>query len=125
MLIEIALLLTLILINGALAMSETAVISSRPARLVDLAQSGHTAAKRALRLAQEPTKFLSTVQVGITAIGILSGAIGEATFHSGDIVFNAPGADNEFYLPKAAPHAAAKITCLPEARRRNAGEANH
>jgi putative hemolysin len=79
MLIDIALLLTLILINGALAMSEIAVISARPARLAELADSGRAAAKRALKLASEPTRFLSTVQVGITAIGILSGAIGEAT----------------------------------------------
>ena len=79
MLLDIAFLLTLILINGALAMSEIAVISARPARLLELAESGRAAAKRALKLAGEPTKFLSTVQVGITAIGILSGAIGEAT----------------------------------------------
>src|SRR5688572_9602241 len=79
MLLDIAFLLTLILINGALAMSEIAVISARPARLMELAENGRAAAKRALKLASEPTKFLSTVQVGITAIGILSGAIGEAT----------------------------------------------
>jgi putative hemolysin len=79
MLLDIAFLLTLILINGALAMSEIAVISARPARLIELAENGRAAAKRALKLASEPTKFLSTVQVGITAIGILSGAIGEAT----------------------------------------------
>ena len=79
MLLDIAFLLTLILINGALAMSEIAVISARPARLMELAENGRASAKRALKLASEPTKFLSTVQVGITAIGILSGAIGEAT----------------------------------------------
>ena len=63
MLFDIGFLLTLILINGALAISEIAVISARPARLVELAESGRTAAKRALTLAREPTKFLSTVQV--------------------------------------------------------------
>lgn len=60
-------------------MSEIAVVSSRRARLIQLVETGQRGAVRALELSAEPTRFLSTVQVGITSIGILSGAIGEAT----------------------------------------------
>jgi putative hemolysin len=79
MLIEILLLLVLILANGALALSEIAVVSSRRTRLAQLSDAGSAGAARALELAAEPTRFLSTVQVGITTIGILSGAIGQTT----------------------------------------------
>jgi putative hemolysin len=79
MLIEILLLLVLILANGALALSEIAVVSSRRTRLAQLSDAGSAGAARALALAAEPTRFLSTVQVGITTIGILSGAIGQTT----------------------------------------------
>ena len=75
---DILLLLVLILLNGAFAMSEIAVVSSRRARLVRMAETSG-GARRALGLASEPTRFLSSVQVGITCIGILSGAIGEAS----------------------------------------------
>lgn len=78
MLTDILFLLLLILINGAFALSEIAVVSSRRARLVQLADAGSAGARHALTLASEPTRFLSSVQVGITSIGILSGAIGEA-----------------------------------------------
>jgi len=74
---DIALLLFLILINGVLSMSEIAVISSRKARLQKLADENTQGAKSALVLNEEPSTFLSTVQVGITTVGILSGAIGE------------------------------------------------
>lgn len=76
---DIALLLFLILLNGFLAMSEIAVISARQSRLKKLADDGHSGARAALALHHEPSNFLSTVQVGITTVGILSGAIGEAT----------------------------------------------
>src|SRR5690606_27200677 len=76
--IELVLLLLLILLNGALAMSEIAVVSSRRAGLTQLADGGNKGARQALALASEPTRFLSSVQVGITSIGILSGALGEA-----------------------------------------------
>ena len=76
---DAALLIGLILLNGVLAMSEIAVVSSRQARLVKLAEDGNTGARSALALNREPSIFLSTVQVGITMVGILSGAIGEAT----------------------------------------------
>jgi putative hemolysin len=76
---EIAIILLLILLNGVFSGSETAVISSRKARLQQLAEKGDLGAKAALDLAQEPTRFLSTVQVGITLIGVLTGAFGGAT----------------------------------------------
>jgi putative hemolysin len=75
---DIALLLFLIVLNGVLAMSEIALVSSRPSRLKKLADDGHAGARSALALQHEPSIFLSTVQVGITTVGILSGAIGEA-----------------------------------------------
>ncbi|MFT3850505.1 MAG: hemolysin family protein [Propionivibrio sp.] len=74
---DIFLLLLLILLNGVLAMSEIAVVSSRKARLQKLADDGSPGAQSALELNNEPSGFLSTVQVGITTVGILSGAIGE------------------------------------------------
>jgi putative hemolysin len=74
---DILLLLLLILLNGVLAMSEIAVVSSRKSRLQKLADDGSPGAKTALELSNEPSGFLSTVQVGITTVGILSGAIGE------------------------------------------------
>lgn len=74
---DIALLLFLILLNGILAMSEIAVISSRKARLQRLADDDSPGAQSALALNNDPSTFLSTVQVGITTVGILSGAIGE------------------------------------------------
>lgn len=74
---DIALLLFLILLNGILAMSEIAVVSSRKARLQKLADDESPGAQSALALSNEPSTFLSTIQVGITTVGILSGAIGE------------------------------------------------
>ena len=78
MLTAILIVFVLILLNGLFAMSEIAIVSSRRARLVQLAESGSSGAQHALDLASEPTRFLSAVQVGITSIGILNGAIGEA-----------------------------------------------
>ncbi|MBN9698643.1 MAG: HlyC/CorC family transporter [Zoogloea sp.] len=75
---DLFLLLLLILLNGVFAMSEMAVVSSRKARLQNLADDGSPGAESALQLHQEPSGFLSTIQVGITSVGILSGAIGEA-----------------------------------------------
>lgn len=75
--VDIVLLLFLILLNGVLAMSEIAVVSSRKARLQKLADDDSPGAQSALALSNEPSTFLSTVQVGITTVGILSGAIGE------------------------------------------------
>ena len=75
----LGLIIFLIFLNGAFAMAETAVVSSRKARLQQAADSGSHSARAALRLATTPTRFLATVQIGITVIGILSGALGEAT----------------------------------------------
>ncbi len=75
---EIVLLIALILLNGVFAMSEIALVTARRARLAKSADEGDAAAAVAIRLHDEPTRFLSTVQVGITSIGILSGIIGEA-----------------------------------------------
>jgi putative hemolysin len=75
---DFLIILLLIAINGLLAMSEMAIVSSRKTRLQQLADEGNSGAGLALKLAQEPGHFLSTVQVGITAIAILSGAFGEA-----------------------------------------------
>jgi len=69
----------LILLNGLFAMSEMALVSSRKARLQKLVDEGDTAAAAALALNSEPTRFLSTIQIGITSVGVLSGIVGEAT----------------------------------------------
>lgn len=74
---DIFILLLLILFNGIFAMSEIAVVSSRKVRLQQWADDGHKGAQAALQLAEEPTRFLSTVQIGITSISILSGVYGE------------------------------------------------
>ena len=67
----------LILLNGLFSMSEIAVVSSRFARLQKLARSGNKGAETVLALKSEPVAFFSTVQIGITMVGILSGTIGE------------------------------------------------
>ena len=77
--LELLVLGILIVINGVFAMSELAVMSARKARLVDMAQRGSRSAATALELAETPDRFLSTVQVGITLIGVLAGAFGGAT----------------------------------------------
>jgi putative hemolysin len=77
--LEILILLALILINGLLAMSEIAVVSARKARLQQLSNQGDAKARAALDLANHPADFLSTVQIGITLVGILAGAFGGAT----------------------------------------------
>ena len=82
MLTDISLLLFLILLNGIFAMSEIAIVGSKRARLLQMAETGSAGAGHALTLSSEPTRFLSSVQVGITCIGILNGAIGEASIAS-------------------------------------------
>jgi putative hemolysin len=76
---DLLIILFLILLNGVFAMSEIAVVSSRKVRLQQRAEAGSHGAAAALKLANEPGHFLSTIQVGITTIGIFSGAFGEAT----------------------------------------------
>src|SRR5829696_5215736 len=77
--LEFLLIVSLIFINGLLAMSELAVVSSRPMRLRTLADRGVNGARRAIKLASDPGRFLSTVQIGITLVGVLAGAISGAT----------------------------------------------
>jgi putative hemolysin len=79
MALEVLFILLLIVTNGLFAMSEIAVISSRKTRLEEEARRGNRRAGLALELANSPTRFLSTVQIGITLIGILAGAFGGAT----------------------------------------------
>lgn len=75
---DVLILVVLFLVNGIFAMTEIAIVSSRKVRLQQWADEGNRGAAAALRLADEPTRFLSTIQIGITLIGILSGAFGEA-----------------------------------------------
>ncbi len=79
MLTEILIVVVLTVINGLLSMSELAVVSSRPARLKVLSDQGNKGAATAMRLADDPGRFLSTVQIGITLVGVLSGAFSGAT----------------------------------------------
>jgi len=75
---EILIIASLILLNGAFAMSEVALLTARKPRLEAQAKQGNALAAAALALARDPTRFLSTIQIGITSIGILNGIVGEA-----------------------------------------------
>jgi putative hemolysin len=77
--LELLFIVLLILTNGLLAMSELAVVSSRRSRLRHMAHRGDRGALMALKLVDDPSRFLATVQVGITLVGILAGAFGGAT----------------------------------------------
>ena len=76
--LDILILLILILLNGVFAMSEISLVTSRRARLARMAEEKATGAARAQELNADPTRALSTIQVGITSIGILSGIVGES-----------------------------------------------
>jgi Mg2+/Co2+ transporter CorB len=75
---EVLLLIPLILLNGAFAMSEVALLTARRPKLATLAKNGDRMAAAALKLCEDPTRFLSTIQIGITSIGLLNGIVGEA-----------------------------------------------
>ena len=77
---DILLIVALILLNGLFAMSEMALSSSRKVRLLALQEAGEHGADLALQLMERPTQFLSTIQIGITSIGVLNGIVGEAAF---------------------------------------------
>lgn len=77
---EVALLLGLILLNGVFAMSEIALVTARRGRLQALEHQGDMGAAAAIQLGADPNRFLSTIQIGITSIGILNGIVGEAVF---------------------------------------------
>ncbi|KRD41869.1 hypothetical protein ASE52_19435 [Acidovorax sp. Root275] len=83
---DFLLIALLTLLNGVFAMSELALASSRKSRLVTMAEAGDKGAQASLALLDNPTQFLSSVQVGITSIGMLNGIIGEAAF-SDDLGF--------------------------------------
>ena len=75
---EILFLATLILLNGVFAMAEIALVAARRTRLVRLMEDGDGAAAVAIELHDEPTRFMSTIQIGITSIGVLNGIVGQA-----------------------------------------------
>lgn len=75
---EVLILISLIVLNGIFAMSEIALVTARKPRLMKLAADGDSAASVVLKLGEDSTKFLSTIQIGITSIGILNGIVGEA-----------------------------------------------
>ncbi|GAB2749868.1 hemolysin family protein [Melaminivora jejuensis] len=75
---EIAILFALIVLNGLFAMSELALVSARRARLQKLIDEGDSGAIAAAKLGEDPTRFLSTIQIGITSIGVLNGIVGES-----------------------------------------------
>jgi putative hemolysin len=77
---EVALLLGLIVLNGVFAMSEIALVTARRGRLQALEHQGDMGAAAAMQLGADPNRFLSTIQIGITSIGILNGIVGEAVF---------------------------------------------
>jgi len=79
LLTEIFIVVALTILNGVLAMSELAVMSSRPVRLRVMAEQGNRGAAAAIKLAEDPGRFLSSVQIGITLVGVLSGAFSGAT----------------------------------------------
>ncbi len=84
---EFLLIVFLTLLNGVFAMSELALAASRKSRLNGMAEEGDTGAQAALTLLDNPNQFLSTVQVGITSIGVLNGIVGEAAFSAGLAAF--------------------------------------
>ncbi|MFT4099489.1 MAG: hemolysin family protein [Burkholderiaceae bacterium] len=75
---EIAILFALILLNGLFAMSEIALVTARKARLQKQMEAGDSAAAAAIKLGEDPTRFMSTIQIGITSIGVLNGIVGES-----------------------------------------------
>jgi len=95
---ELVIIALLILLNGAFAMAEMAIVSSRKARLEQQARAGDARARLALNLAEDPSQILSTVQIGITLVGVLAGAFGGARLSQGLI-------GPLQAIPPLAPHA--------------------
>lgn len=96
--LQVAIVLLLIVLNGLLAMSELAIVSARISRLQQRANNGSKSARVAVELAEDPNKFLSSVQIGITLIGIVNGAFGGATLSE-------PFADVLAQIPTIEPYA--------------------
>ena len=99
-LIEITIIVILIVLNGIFALSEFAIVSAKRARLQQRADEGDTGAAAALELAEEPTPLLSTIQIGITLVGIFAGAYGGVTIAKGLAVYFTA-------IPSLAPYAEA------------------
>lgn len=95
---EVLIVLLLLVLNGVFAMSEIAVVSARKTRLQQRAEAGDAGARRALQLSEDPSRFLATVQVGITMVGVLAGAFGGARL-------SAPLAAYFATFPTIAPYA--------------------
>ncbi len=95
---EVFIIVILILLNGILSMSEIALVSARKSKLETESKKGSRAATTALKLSEEPDRFLSTIQIGITLIGILTGLYSGETFAGDLAIFIA-------YVPELAPHA--------------------
>lgn len=102
---EIFILIILILLNGIFAMSEIALVTARRSRLLSRISSGDKKAQAALNLGENPTQFLSTIQIGITSIGLLSGIFGEAAL----AVPLAEKLQSLFNLPQSSAHLIATI----------------
>jgi putative hemolysin len=104
MLIEVAIIFVLLLVNGIFSMTEIAVVSARKSRLRQQAEGGDTRAAKALALAESPNTFLSTVQIGITLVGVLAAAFSGATMSAklagplGQIAWLAPYADKVSFV---------------------------
>jgi magnesium and cobalt exporter, CNNM family len=79
LILHLSIVLLLILVNGVFAMAEIALVSARKARLVPLAEAGNPGAQAAIELKEDPSRLLSTVQIGVTLIAVLSGTFGQAT----------------------------------------------
>ncbi len=102
---QILIIFLLLLVNGLFSMAEIAVVSARKARLQQRAAEGDRRAAAALKMAEEPDEFLSTVQMGITLIGILAGAFGGATLSD-------PLAQRLAAIPALAPYANALAVAI-------------
>jgi putative hemolysin len=110
---DFILIALLTLLNAAFAMSEMALTASRKTRLMAMAESGDAGAKAALALNDNPTQMLSTVQVGITSIGMLNGIVGEAAFSEGVAQFlQNMGLASKFAAPTATTFVVAMITFI-------------
>ena len=81
---EVFFIAILILFNGYLAGTEIAVVTARKSRIKQMAESGKRNAKIFLRLKEEPDRFLATIQIGITGVGVLASAVGGAAAVEGD-----------------------------------------
>ena len=83
LILRLSIVLLLIILNGVFAMAEIALVTARKARLLAVAEAGNPGAQAAIELKADPSRLLSTVQIGVTLIAVLSGTFGEATWVTG------------------------------------------